>query len=268
MEAIMKLMLSVHGATPEQIAAGIAAAQAIFEREGCTAEEAADASFEVEGWDIRGFQGDLSDRAAELMGVWEEAQQAAIEACCAGWAKRPSGAYLAWIDPHDSERPSFVNWHQSDDDEAEDEIAIFAVKAEEPLPLETTWTEGEFEIADDERGMMTVTGWTSPIGLGLHREGDRSGRQRWNLTHLNSGYAFLYFNVPMPHEAKELAELVAPTADWNRYEHLRECLREDPMWMPRLVGIKHSLPGDRMEFSNAALNDPTHIVWIANDVAR
>lgn len=82
----MDLVLSVPGASPEEIARGIAAAEAALERAGFTAEEAADGAFALEGWDINGFPEDgLDDRAGDAAHAWGEANAAALEACCAGW---------------------------------------------------------------------------------------------------------------------------------------------------------------------------------------
>lgn len=82
----MDLILSVPGASPEEIARGIAAAEAALERAGFTAEEAADGAFALEGWDINGFPEDgLDDRAGDAAQAWAEAHTAALEACCAGW---------------------------------------------------------------------------------------------------------------------------------------------------------------------------------------
>jgi hypothetical protein len=62
----MDLILSVPGASPEEIARGIAAAESALERAGFTAEEAADGVFALEGWNINAFPEDgLDDRAGD-----------------------------------------------------------------------------------------------------------------------------------------------------------------------------------------------------------
>ena len=82
----MDLVLSVPGATPEEVSRGIAAAEAALERAGFTAEEAADGAFALEGWDINGFPEDgLGEDEGEAAQAWAEAHAAALEACCAGW---------------------------------------------------------------------------------------------------------------------------------------------------------------------------------------
>ncbi|RUW46734.1 hypothetical protein [Mesorhizobium sp. M8A.F.Ca.ET.021.01.1.1] len=82
----MALILSVPGASPEEITRGIAAAEGALERAGFTAEEAADGAFALEGWDIIGFpEGGLDDQAGAAAQAWGEAHTAALKACCAGW---------------------------------------------------------------------------------------------------------------------------------------------------------------------------------------
>ncbi len=83
----MELRLNIENATPEELARGIAAAEAVFARAGITALQGAEGLFALEGWDINGFPEDDKrtedeDRAAT---VWLEADEAATTACCAGW---------------------------------------------------------------------------------------------------------------------------------------------------------------------------------------
>ena len=44
-------------------------------------------AFELEGWDVRGFEGDIPDGAFEAALVWGQAERAAEEAACAGWSE-------------------------------------------------------------------------------------------------------------------------------------------------------------------------------------
>ena len=92
----MYLTMTVEGATPD----GLAAARAVFKRAGVTPERAADARFAVEGWDIRGFDDDISAEDLAICSVWGEADEAALEACCAGWGERPkpTSAHLELVD--------------------------------------------------------------------------------------------------------------------------------------------------------------------------
>lgn len=83
----MELRLNIEGATPEELAHGVAAAEAVFAQAGITALQGAEGLFALEGWDIKGFPEDDQptedeDRAAT---VWMEADEAATKACCAGW---------------------------------------------------------------------------------------------------------------------------------------------------------------------------------------
>ena len=54
----MDIRINVEGTSPEEIERGLAAARAVFEEAGVTAERAAEASFAVEGWDEAGFPAD------------------------------------------------------------------------------------------------------------------------------------------------------------------------------------------------------------------
>lgn len=54
----MELRLNIEGATPEELARGIAAAEAVFSRAGITALQGAEGLFALEGWDIKGFPED------------------------------------------------------------------------------------------------------------------------------------------------------------------------------------------------------------------
>ncbi|MCA0046298.1 hypothetical protein LB577_04930 [Mesorhizobium sp. B283B1A] len=71
----MELRLNIEDATPEELARGIAAAEAVFARAGITTLQGAEGLFALEGWDIKGFPEDDKptedeDRAAA---VWLEA---------------------------------------------------------------------------------------------------------------------------------------------------------------------------------------------------
>ncbi|TPJ52696.1 hypothetical protein [Mesorhizobium sp. B2-6-4] len=82
----MDLVLSVPGASPEEISRGLAAAEEALERAGFTAEEAAFGAFTVEGWDINGPPEDGPDHpASRAASAWGQAHAAALEACCEGW---------------------------------------------------------------------------------------------------------------------------------------------------------------------------------------
>jgi hypothetical protein len=88
------LELIITGATSEQLAAGIAAAEAVFAREQVTPLAGFEGRFVREGWDVRGFQ-DPQPTDAEMFAarVADEAEFAAIEAAIGG-SERPVGCAL------------------------------------------------------------------------------------------------------------------------------------------------------------------------------
>ncbi|MBZ9847985.1 hypothetical protein LB565_08305 [Mesorhizobium sp. CA14] len=83
----MDIIMDARGATPEEKQRGLAAAWAVIEQSGLTAEEAAEGSFAVEGWDEMGFPPDQEPSEDEYAAaeVWWTASNAAIKACCEGW---------------------------------------------------------------------------------------------------------------------------------------------------------------------------------------
>ena len=81
----MTITIRVEGAQPEEIVRGLLAAQEVFDKAGVTPDQAATARFVVEGWDIRGFAGKVPEQELAICTVWDEADQAAVQACCAGW---------------------------------------------------------------------------------------------------------------------------------------------------------------------------------------
>jgi hypothetical protein len=81
----MTITIHVAGAQPEDIVRGLLAAQAVFDRAGVTPDQAATARFVVEGWDIRGFAGKVPEEELAICTLWDDADQAAVQACCAGW---------------------------------------------------------------------------------------------------------------------------------------------------------------------------------------
>ena len=82
----MTITISIEGAQPEEIVRGLLAAQEVFDKAGVTPDRAATARFVVEAWDISGFAGKVPEADLAICTVWDEADQAAIKACCAGWA--------------------------------------------------------------------------------------------------------------------------------------------------------------------------------------
>lgn len=97
----MDLLLRIKGASSDDISRGTAAAEAVLERAGISAEQAAYGAFAIEGWDIRGFHEDEEppEAAYAAAQLWADAERAAIEACCAGWPedKKPMTADMGLL---------------------------------------------------------------------------------------------------------------------------------------------------------------------------
>ena len=127
-----------------------------------------------------------------------------------------------------------------------------------------SWTRATFDIATGDGEKTAVSGLTSPKGLGLHRlsdEVDDLGRYKWGVTHLLTGMGFLTVNAKDEGSAIMIANLVVDLVYWNDYATGEELLRNNPDWIPRLIGIKHKLGDDWMELPNPETNDPSRIVW-------
>jgi hypothetical protein len=54
---------------------------------------------------------------------------------------------------------------------------------------------------------------------------------------------------------------------WTGITRPDEFAEKDPDWIARLLGIKHTLGGDWMEFPNPTMNDPANIVMMTEDDA-
>ncbi len=95
----MTITIRVEGAQPEEVMRGLIAAQEVFDKAGVTPDQAATARFVVEGWDIRGFTGKVPEEELAICTVWDNADQAAVQACCANWAaeKVPDSADLELV---------------------------------------------------------------------------------------------------------------------------------------------------------------------------
>ena len=77
----MKLLLHMTGASKRELRRGADAAQQVFNRAGVPAEVA------ISLMRKRDFEIDpLTPRERRYAGLWEEAERAAIAACCHGWA--------------------------------------------------------------------------------------------------------------------------------------------------------------------------------------
>jgi hypothetical protein len=93
----LNLTLDVEGTSNEELMRGLRAAIALFDKAGVSAVEAAHAAFKREGWDVAGFDPSAKPSAEEMKAaaLWDNAEEAAIEACCAGWPALPVGATLS-----------------------------------------------------------------------------------------------------------------------------------------------------------------------------
>jgi hypothetical protein len=93
----MAIFVRAKGAAPEECRRGAEAAQAVFDHAGISAWQAARGMSKMEAWDIGGFVGELSEKDAHAADAWLDAEIAAYEACCRGWAperERPVTVYL------------------------------------------------------------------------------------------------------------------------------------------------------------------------------
>lgn len=82
------MVLEVPGASPEELKAGIAAAQAFLDAHHLTPMDAAIALGELEMWDDGGIDEEsaLPEEPGRVAELWGQAQAIAIETA---WAKRP-----------------------------------------------------------------------------------------------------------------------------------------------------------------------------------
>jgi hypothetical protein len=85
----MNIKLTIPGASPDQLAAGVHAAQVVFDAAGITPLAAARGAFAREGWDVAGTP--VADAELEAAVVWDEAVEAAYAAACDGHP-RPAGS--------------------------------------------------------------------------------------------------------------------------------------------------------------------------------
>ena len=92
---ITKLSIVATGATEGELRRGLEAAAAVFRVSGVTPYAGAAAAFKREGEDIAFTYSDhenpppetMTEREASAAAVWDEAQRAAVNACCAGWGR-------------------------------------------------------------------------------------------------------------------------------------------------------------------------------------
>ena len=83
----IQLLVSIEGATPEEIHRGGLAAMALFHEAGGSPLRAAEASFAREGWDLSGFDdvGGIHGGGFGVAHLLDEAAVKAAEVACADW---------------------------------------------------------------------------------------------------------------------------------------------------------------------------------------
>ena len=85
------MQLTVPGATPAELRAGIEAAEIFLQRVGVTPADAAAAFFGEEIWDEQGFEGEdpRPVDAKRIARVWAQAQAIAIGTAAGDWRREP-----------------------------------------------------------------------------------------------------------------------------------------------------------------------------------
>ncbi|MFI0847173.1 hypothetical protein [Mesorhizobium sp. IMUNJ 23232] len=100
-KSLVDFVISVAGASQEELRRGVEAALEVFVREGISPEQAADGQWAVESWDDAGFPDDEapSEELEHGCSVWNEASAAAFQAVFPDWreTKRSGGANLALL---------------------------------------------------------------------------------------------------------------------------------------------------------------------------
>jgi hypothetical protein len=98
-----RFQMSVPGATEEQLKRGFDAAMQVFREKDVDPVFAACSHFKREGWDVSGNstrapsddfvdEYEPTDKEMDAAEVWEQAQDAALAACCEGWGSIPADA--------------------------------------------------------------------------------------------------------------------------------------------------------------------------------
>jgi len=106
------LRLTIEGATEEEQRKGLAAASAVFERVGVHPDVAVEGWWQLQGWDLRGFQDSLNDEDSRNASIWLEAEEAAIAACCENWPESKKKSISGGLELLDSE--SFKSRKEAD----------------------------------------------------------------------------------------------------------------------------------------------------------
>ena len=94
-----RLVLHVEGANEDELARGLAAANAVLHRDGdidFVAAMAANAARDFIMLDDKLEPiNDISEQEHRLAKLWEDALGAALDACCAGWSDQPTRGF--WL---------------------------------------------------------------------------------------------------------------------------------------------------------------------------
>jgi hypothetical protein len=92
----MVMRLHVEGASDEERARGLAAAVVALASAGVTPWQAALGLHARVCWDIGGFNeaNEPTDAELDAAKAWDEAEYAALHACCEGWTVIPYGAHI------------------------------------------------------------------------------------------------------------------------------------------------------------------------------
>jgi len=91
-----RIRIDIGGASAEELQRGAEAAQDVFDRAGVDVDAAFAAVMRRDG------EENLTADEESLCALYAEADRAAVDACCAGWADKPETAWMGLDD-----RPGF-----------------------------------------------------------------------------------------------------------------------------------------------------------------
>lgn len=96
-----EMVVHVEGSTPEQRARGVAAAQEVFKRAGVDPWDTAKAHFKRAGecLALSDAEDRLSEEEGRLAHLFDEAEEAALAACCEGRDAVPPDSYFQLLRP-------------------------------------------------------------------------------------------------------------------------------------------------------------------------
>ena len=103
MIVVKGISIDIDGATEQGLTRGFEAAVAVFRRATPAGKSWLETAWKVavalqkrEAWDIEGFDEAFAptDEQLDICDLWDEADKAAVAACCAGWPEKPRSADL------------------------------------------------------------------------------------------------------------------------------------------------------------------------------